>query len=300
MISAPSEMRCSEMPVNFITTKVMASTSGMAMATTMPGRQPSARKLTASTMAIASIRLLVNSPTASWTTCGWSATRCRSTPIGRSRVSSATFFLTLSPSASTSPPVVMAMASADRGLAVVAEHRLRRVDIGALHGGDVAQAEEAVVGAEVDRLQAFLGGELARDADGDALRPGIDRAARHERVLRLQRLHQRVDVEAERGDLLGRELEIDLLVLHADQIDLGDIADAQELGAQPVGLIAQLAMREAVGDEGVDQRIGVAELVVEERAGDARRQRVADVVDLLAHLVPEAAAPPARSRCPSG
>ena len=65
MISAPSEMRCSEMPVSFMTTKVIASTSGMATATTMPGRQPSARKLTASTMAIASIRLLVNSPTAS-------------------------------------------------------------------------------------------------------------------------------------------------------------------------------------------------------------------------------------------
>ena len=77
---------------------------------------------------------------------------------------------------------------ADRRLAVVAEHRLRRVDVGAPDGGDVAQAEEAVVGAEVDGLQALLGGELARDADGDALRAGIDRAARHQRVLRLQGL----------------------------------------------------------------------------------------------------------------
>ena len=65
MMSAPSEMRCSEMPENFMSTNVIASTSGMAMATTTPGRQPSARKLTASTMAMASIRLLVNSPTAS-------------------------------------------------------------------------------------------------------------------------------------------------------------------------------------------------------------------------------------------
>ncbi|OWK19724.1 hypothetical protein AJ88_39090 [Mesorhizobium amorphae CCBAU 01583] len=69
MISAPSEMRCSEMPKYCIATKVMASTSGMATATTMPGRQPSARKETASTMAIASPRLLVNSPTDSSTTC---------------------------------------------------------------------------------------------------------------------------------------------------------------------------------------------------------------------------------------
>ena len=38
-------------------------------------------------------RLLVNSPTASLTTCGWSATRWMSTPIGRSRDSSATLLL---------------------------------------------------------------------------------------------------------------------------------------------------------------------------------------------------------------
>ncbi len=111
MISAPSEMRCSEMPASFMSTKVIASTSGMATATTIPGRQPSARKLTASTMAIASIRLLVNSPTASCTTWGWSATRCMSMPTGSSRESSATLSLTLWPSASTSPPVVMATAS---------------------------------------------------------------------------------------------------------------------------------------------------------------------------------------------
>ena len=37
MISAPSEMRCSEMPRYCITTKVMASTSGIDSATTKPG-----------------------------------------------------------------------------------------------------------------------------------------------------------------------------------------------------------------------------------------------------------------------
>ena len=44
MMSAPSEMRCRLTPVNFMTTKVMASTIGIAIATTMPGRQPSDRK----------------------------------------------------------------------------------------------------------------------------------------------------------------------------------------------------------------------------------------------------------------
>ena len=149
-------------------------------------------------------------------------------------------------------------------------------------------------------LRLVLRGELTRYANGDALRPGIDRAARNEGVLRLQRLHEGVGVEAEGGDLLGRELEVDLLVLHADQIDLGDVADAQQLGPHPVGLVPQLAMREAVGRQRIDQRIGVAELVVVERAVDAGRQGVADVVDLLAHLIPEARHGLADRRCPSG
>ena len=48
------------------------------------GRQPSDRKLTAKTMAMASIKVLMNSPTASSTTFGWLATRwSRCRPAGR-------------------------------------------------------------------------------------------------------------------------------------------------------------------------------------------------------------------------
>ena len=139
--------------------------------------------------------------------------------------------------------LVIEMASPIAGCAVVAEHRLRRIDVAAPDRGDVAQAEEAAVDAEVDGLQALLRGELARHADGDASRASAStRAARRDRVLRLQRLHQRDDVEAERGDLLGRELEVDLLVLHAEQVDLGDVGHAQQLGAHALGIVAQLAV----------------------------------------------------------
>ena len=47
MISAPSEMRCRVMPEYSMKTKVPASTSGMAIATTRPARRPRLRKLTA-------------------------------------------------------------------------------------------------------------------------------------------------------------------------------------------------------------------------------------------------------------
>ena len=70
MMRAPSEMRCNEMPVYCMTTKVMASTSGIDSATTNPARMPRLRKLTTSTIATASNRALVKPPTASSTTMG--------------------------------------------------------------------------------------------------------------------------------------------------------------------------------------------------------------------------------------
>ncbi len=70
MISAPSVTRCRSSPSIAIATNTMASTSGTEVATTSPERQPSERKLTASTIASASRNERVNSNTASSTTLG--------------------------------------------------------------------------------------------------------------------------------------------------------------------------------------------------------------------------------------
>ena len=70
MMRAPSEMRCRLMPIASIAMKTMTRTSGMDRATTSPARTPRLRKLTASTITIASKSALVNSPMASRTTSG--------------------------------------------------------------------------------------------------------------------------------------------------------------------------------------------------------------------------------------
>ena len=176
---------------------------------------------------------------------------------------------------------------ADRRRAVVAEHRLLRVDVGAADFGDVAQAKEPAVDAEVDGLEALFRRELAGDADRDLLGACIDGAAGLDGVLRLQRLYQLGNVEPHGGELLGGELQVDLLVLRADEIDLGNVRNAAQLATQTLGMVAQLAMRKAVRGQGEDERIGVAELVVEERTLHALRQRLLDVADLLARLIPE-------------
>ena len=99
--------------------------------------------------------------------------------------------------------------------------------------------------------------------------PACDDAGGRDRVLRLQRRHDRLLVEAEAAILRGREFEIDHLVLRADDVDLADIGHRQHLGADVLDVVAQLALRQPVAGEGVDVAEDVAEAVVEERPDHA-------------------------------
>ena len=108
-----------------------------------------------------------------------------------------------------------------------------------------------------------------------------------DRVLRLQRGDQVGAIDAESGELLGGELDDDRLVLGAEDLDLGHIGHAQQPRADVLDIIAQLAVREPVGGEAVDDPEGVAELVVEAGPDDAGRQRMAHVADALADVIPD-------------
>ncbi len=162
MISAPSEMRCSEMPRYSMTTNVMASTSGIDSATTSPARMPRLTKLTTSTIATASNSARVKPETASSTICGWSETRCTPTPTGSSSMMRVISACSASPNFRRFDVRLHADGKADRRLAVEAEQRGRRVGIAARDGGDVAQAEEAVVDPQIDGVKAVLRSELLR------------------------------------------------------------------------------------------------------------------------------------------
>ena len=101
------------------------------------------------------------------------------------------------------------------------------------------------------------------------------------------RVEERRAIDAEGCKLLHRELDEDLLVLRAQDLDLRNVGHPEELRADVLDIVAKLAMGEAVGGESVDDPEGVAELVVETRADDAGRQRMADVADALANVVPD-------------
>ena len=286
MIRAPSEMRCRSMWNNSMIGNTIASVSGIDSATTVPGRTPRLTKLAAMMITIACHKEVVNSLIARSTVTAWSATRVRLDADRQLGLDLGHRPLDVAAERQDVAAVAHRDREPDRGLAVHPEHRLRRVGIAAADLGDVAQADDPVAGDEVDVQEVELGIERARDPQRDPLVAGLQDACGPDGVLRLERGDQRRIVEAQRGQALGRELEEDLLVLGAEDLDLGDVGDQEQARARILDEVAQLAMGEAVGREAVDDAEDVAELVIEERPDHPARQRVPDVADLLAHVVP--------------
>ena len=229
----------------------------------------------------------MNSPIANLTTRGWSETCSNSMPTGSSERTRAMVRSRSAPSLSTSPLDAIDTASP---IASRPSKRMAAIGGSAVPRVTVAMSPSRKVWpfARSSRLADLAHRiELPGHAQRHGMATGLDAAGAGDRVLRLQRRGDLLRVDAERGELLRRELDEDAVFLDAYQLRLCHIGEAQHLLAHALDVVAQLRVREAVGGEGVDRAEHVAELVVEERPQHLRRQRVADVVDLLAHLVPD-------------
>ena len=176
---------------------------------------------------------------------------------------------------------------ADGGLTIEAKLRRGRIDVTPAYFSDVGQTIEAIVEPQVDVGQVFLGLELSGRAHGDPLRPGLDHSGRSHRVLRLQALHHLALINAQRRQFAGGEIQVEHFVLLTDHLDLAQPRHFANLGTDLFDVIAQLAHRQAVGGEGVDRAEHITEFVVEPRPLQALGELAANVVDLLAHLVPD-------------
>jgi hypothetical protein len=249
MISAPSEMRCRSMSAICMTGNTIASVSGKDSATTRPARPPSDAKLITRMIAIACQREIMNSLIASSTTSGWFATSTGVMPTGRSAVISWMAASTLVPSAEDVAALAHGDGEPDRRLAVDPEHRCRRVGVAAAYGGYVAQPQQPAVGDEVRLEDVLLGLEGAGHPQREFLVAGAHHARRAHHVLRAQSREDGRLVEAEAGEPLGGELDEDLLVLGAEQVDLGHVGQQQQPRARVLDVVAQLAVREAVRGE---------------------------------------------------
>ena len=99
------------MPASNIPVNVIASTSGMAAATTRPARSPSETKETANTMTIASPSIRTKPLTAFFTTEDWSATRVIVMPCGNCAASVCIRSFSCLPKSSMLPLAAMEIAS---------------------------------------------------------------------------------------------------------------------------------------------------------------------------------------------
>ena len=159
----------------------------------------------------------------------------------------------------------------DRGLAVDSEHRLRRIHETAPDGCDVTEPEDPVARYEVDVRNVGFVVERPGHAQEHAFLFGLYDTGGTHQVLRLQRRKYRGVVEPHTGEPLGRELDEDLFVLLTEHFDLRYVRQLQQPRTRGLDVVAQLAEREAIRREGIDDPVRVAEIVVEERADDAGR-----------------------------
>ena len=158
---------------------------------------------------------------------------------------------------------------ADCWLTIYSEHRLRRIGQRPANLGNVSQADQAPVRRKIDIEQITLGLEGAGHADQQFLVAGLERARRNHGILRLECIDQRGAVNSEASKLACREFDIDLLVLRAKDLDLGDVLNQQQLRAHVLDIIAQLTMAEAISGERINKAVGVAEIIVEAGADHA-------------------------------
>src|SRR4030095_170322 len=77
------------------------------------------------------------------------------------------------------------------------------------------------------------------------------------------------------------------LVLVTKEWGLGDVFHPQQTRARLFRVIAQFPMTEAVRREAIDDPVGVAEFVVKKRPYDSLRERLPNIADFLADLVPK-------------
>ncbi len=162
----------------------------------------------------------------------------------------------------------------------------RRLDVAAPDARDVAQPQGAAVDLQQGLAQFVDIVELAAGPDEyPVLRGAVDTGAR-DGVVCIDGVRDLLRRQTELGQLRIRDLDEDALLRIPEIIDLVDVRNPQQLGAHAVGVVVQLGRREAVALEHVDVGVNVTELIIEVGALYPGRQRVGDVTDLLADLVP--------------
>src|SRR5262249_57066406 len=102
----------------------------------------------------------------------------------------------------------------------------------------------------------------------NAIRGGVDRSARHNRVLPRNAVKNLLRGDTKRGELGVTELDEDFLRPLADDVDLVDVRDPQQALADVLSVVLERRETQAVGRQHVERRIDIAEFIIEIRTSD--------------------------------
>ena len=175
----------------------------------------------------------------------------------------------------------------DRILAHKAHARRRRVIEAATHIGHITDAQGALAHTNRETLYLFDRLEVTADAQLHALGRCFEEPRRRHRVLLFKGLLHRRQRQTQ-----GREFEVGkfdpyFFVLQPQQLDLAYILDPLQLDLDAVGVVLEHCVVVTFATQAVDIAEGGAEFIVEKRPLNIRRQRVVDVSEFFAHLIPQ-------------
>ena len=177
-------------------------------------------------------------------------------------------------------------------LALMPHHDRRRVSVASRDLGNIRQAQAAglacrwIDGANRKVLQRLHRLELSLHPHLQIATASIQNAAAFDCVLRADLGNHLIEIQAQGGHPLLRDLDKHLLGLYAEGFDLGHIRYLEQSRAYPVSMGTQLLKREALRRERKNAAVDITELVIEDRPHHALRQGVRHVPDPLTHLVP--------------
>ena len=175
---------------------------------------------------------------------------------------------------------------ADGRLTVVVHLRRGRLLIAALDLGDVAEPQDLAARTHWHLADGLDVVELARHAHVDVVGVRLDHAGRRHVILLRERIGDDLRADAELGELGAVHLDVDLLLLLADELDLLDARDVEQQAPRLLGLLAHLLVGVTIARHGVERAVDVVKAVVVVRAVDALWQLRLDVLAEVAHIFP--------------
>src|SRR5262249_44021461 len=152
---------------------------------------------------------------------------------------------------------------------------------------DIAKTEDLSVRVHRHRRDGGNARERASHPQINPISGGIDRSARHNRVLPRDTVENLLRGDTKRSELGGAELDEDFLRPLADDVDLVHVWHPQQALADVLSAVLERGETQAVGRQHVERRIDIAEFIVEIRTSDAGGKLVLDIADLFSDLIPE-------------